>query len=158
MTVYRDPTQLGSPVRVVKQLKQPYGIAFNNRGEMIVSEHGGHQVSVFDVGVRKIQSFGSRGYGPEQMLYPAGVAVDDMDDTYVSSVHKLQKFSSNGELIKCIGRRGCKEAEFDDPRGITIYNIQAYVCDRENHRIQVFDLDLNFIGSVGSRGSGRGEC
>ena len=28
---------------------------------------------------------------------------------------------------------------------------------RDNDRIQVFDLDLNFIRSIGSRGSGRGE-
>ena len=33
----------------------------------------------------------------------------------------------------------------------------VYVCDRNNHRIQVFDLDLNFVRSIGSRGSGRGE-
>ncbi|CAI8046057.1 RING finger protein nhl-1, partial [Geodia barretti] len=26
-----------------------------------------------------------------------------------------------------------------------------------NHRIQVFDLDLNFVRSIGSRGKGRGE-
>ena len=32
-----------------------------------------------------------------------------------------------------------------------------YICDCDNHRIQVFDLDLNFIRSIGSRGKGRGE-
>ena len=31
------------------------------------------------------------------------------------------------------------------------------MCVRYNHRIQVFDLDLNFVRSIGSRGSGRGE-
>ena len=46
-------------------------------------------------------------------MYPAGVAVDDTDNIYVSSQHKLQKFTSSGELIKCIGRRGSKEEEFD---------------------------------------------
>ena len=29
------------------------------------------------------------------------------------------------------------------------------ICN--NHRIQIFDLDLNFVRSIGSRGSGRGE-
>ena len=91
------------------------------------------------------------------MKYPAGIAVDDTDNIYVSSEHKLQKFTSSGELIKCIGRRGSKEGEFDDPRGVTIHSNQVYVCDRGNHHIQVFDLDLNFIGSIGSRGNGRGE-
>ena len=32
-----------------------------------------------------------------------------------------------------------------------------YVCDHNNHRIQIFDLDLNFVRSIGSRGKGRGE-
>ena len=157
LTVYPDPTQLGSPVRIVKGVNYPYGIASNSRGEMIVSEQFGYQVSVFDVRGRRIRTFGSRGDRPEQMEYPQGIAVDDMDNIYVSSQHKLQKFTSNGELIKCIGRRGSKEGEFDDPRGITIHSNQVYVCDEDNHRIQVFDLDLNFIRSIGSRGSGRGE-
>ena len=129
MTVYPDPTQLGSPVSVVRDLNSPYGIAFNSRGEMIVSERGGHQVSVFDIGRRRIRTFVSRGDRPEQMKSPAGIAVDDTDNIYVSSDHKLQKFTSSGELIKCIGRRGSKEGEFDDPRGVTIHSNQVYVCD-----------------------------
>ena len=32
-----------------------------------------------------------------------------------------------------------------------------YLCDRDNHRIQVFDLDLKLIRSIGSHGKGRGE-
>ena len=157
MTVYPDPTHIGSPVRVVKQLSSPYGIASNSRGEMIVSEHYGHQVSVFDDRGQKIRTFGSHGDRPEQMIFPAGIAIDDTDNIYVSSEHKLQKFTSSGELIKCIGGRGSKEAEFDDPRGVTIHSNQVYVCDEDNHRIQVFDLDLNYIHSVGSCGRGRGE-
>ena len=157
MTVYPDPTQLGSPVRLVTDLNKPYVIAVNSRGEMVVTEYGGHQVSVFDVRGQRVRTFGSDGDRPEQMQYPAGIAVDDVDNIYVSSEHKLQKFTSSGELIKCVGRRGSKEGEFADPRGVTIHSNQVYVCDRNNHRIQVFDLDLNFIRSIGSHGKGRGE-
>ena len=46
--------------------------------------------------------------------------------------------------------------EFNDPVGITLYDNQVYVCDSENNRIQVFDLDLNFVRSIGSLGKGRG--
>ena len=157
VTVYPDPTQLGSPVKVVKQLKGPYDIAFNSHDEMIVSEWGDHQVSVFNVGGQKIRTFGSYGDRPEQMISPAGVAVDDTDNIYVSSQNKLQNFTGSGELIKCIGQRGSEEAEFDDPRGVTIHSNQVYVCDTDNNRIQVFDLDLNYIRSIGSRGWGRAE-
>ena len=157
MTLYRDPTQLAHPVRVVTGLNSPYGIAFNSCGKMIVSERMGHQIAIFDIRGKRIQTFGSYGHSPEQMKYPAGIAIDDMDNIYVTSKHKLQKFTGSGELIKCVGQWGSEEGEFNHPRGLTLHNNQVYVCDRCNHRIQVFDLDLNFIRFVGSHGKGRGE-
>ena len=157
VSVYPDPNQLTHPVRVVTGLNFPYGIAFNSRGEMIVSEWGGHQIAIFDVRKERMQTFGSRGDSPEQMKYPRGIAVDNMDNIYVSCRHKLQKFTSSGELIRCVGQEGSKEGEFDEPCGIALHNNQVYVCDYNNHRIQVFDLDLNFIKSIGSHGKGRGE-
>ena len=69
----------------------------------------------------------------------------------MSSEHKLQKFTSSGELIKCVGKSGNRE-KFSNPRGVTLYNNEVYVCDSNNHRIQVFDLDLNFVRSIGSYG------
>ena len=157
VTVYPDPKQLGHPVRTVTGLDWPYGIAFNNREEMIVSECRGHRLSILDTRGQKIRTFGSRGDSPHQMIYPAGIATDDSGNIYVSSYHKLQKFTSTGELIKCVGRKGGKEGEFDHPRGLTLRDNLVYVCDSDNHRIQVFDLDLKFVRSIGSHGSGRGE-
>ena len=157
VTVYPDPTQLGHPVRVVTGLNGPYGIAINKCGEMIISEWSGHRVSIFDIRGQKIRTFGSRGDSPDQMAWPAGIAIDDTDNIYVSSLHKLQKFTSSGELIKCVGQGGRKEGEFNVPHGITLYDNKLHVCDRNNHRIQVFDVDLNFVGSIGSHGNGRGE-
>ena len=156
MTMYLDPTQLGRPARIVTDLNYPYGIAYNSRGEMIVSECHGHRISIIDNRGKKIRTFGSRG-NPDQMKYPRGIAIDDMDNIYVSSSHKLQKFTSNGELIKCIGKQGGKKGEFNLPRGVTLHDNQVYVCDSNNHRIQVFDLNFNFVRSIGSRGEGRGE-
>ena len=142
-------------MRTVTGLNRPYGIAFNSHQKMIVSEWGGYRLSIFDIRGQKIRTFGSRGDRPDQMILPAGIATDDTDNVYVSSQHKLQKFTSNGKLIKC--KKGKKEGEFDDPRGVTLYDNQVYVCDRDNHCIQVFDLDLNFVRSIGSYGKGRGE-
>ena len=157
ITVYPDPTQLGHPVRVVTGVTRPFGIAIKSRGEMIVSEYLGHQISIFDIRGQRIRTFGSRGNRPEQMEYPTGIAIDGTDNIYVGSNHKLQKFTSSGKLIKCVGQKGSEEGGFNVPRGVSLYNNQIYVCDGENHRIQVFDLDFNFIRSIGSRGKGRGE-
>ena len=156
ITVYPDPAQLAHPVRIVTDLNSPYGIAFNSCGEMIVSECGGHQVAIFNMGGQRIRTFGSCGDSTEQMKFPASVATDDMDNIFVSSEHKLQKFTSSGELIKCVGQEGSKKGEFNDPRGLALHNKQIYICDRGD-RIQVFDWDLNFIQSIGSYGIGRGK-
>ena len=143
-------------MRTVTGLDWPYGIAFNSRGEAVISEWC-HRVSIFDKRGQKIRTFGSFGDSPHHMIAPAGIAIDGIDNIYVSSEHKLQKFTSSGQWIKCVGQEGRKEGEFNDPHGVTLYNNQVYVCDRYNHRIQVFDLDLNFVRSIGSRGTGRGE-
>ena len=157
ITVYPDPTQLGTPVRVVTGLNRPYGIAINSNGEMIVSEWRVHRVSVLDSMGKVIQRFGSCGDRPEQMKYPGGVAVDRDDNVYVASDHKLQKFSRDGHLIKTVGQEGDKEGEFNEPVGVRLHNSHVYVCEKRNHRIQVFDCELNFIRTIGSHGSGIGE-
>ena len=157
LTVYPDPTQLGTPVRVVTGLNQPYGIAINSHGEMIVSEWGAHRVSVLDSTRKVIRRFGSFGDRPEQMQFPTGVAVDRDDNVYVANVHKLQKFSRDGHLIKTVGQKGDKEGEFNALIGVRLHNSHVYVCEKRNHRIQVFDYELNFIRTIGSRGSRRGE-
>ena len=100
-------------MRVVTGVYRPYGIAFNSRREVIVSEEGTHSVSVFDIKGQSIPTFGSRSDRPEQMEYPAGIAIDDVDNIYVGNLYKLQKLTSRGELIKCVGQEGGKEGEFD---------------------------------------------
>ena len=50
-----------------------------------------------------------------------------------------------------------KEGVFDITRGVTLYDNQVYVCDQDNNRIQVFDLDLKFVNAIGSHGKGKGE-
>ena len=126
---------------------------------MIVSEYWGDRVSIFNIREQgKIRTFGSHGGRPYEMIvYPTGIATDDADNIYVVSCDKLQKFTSRGELIKCTGEKGKKEGEFDDSRGLTLYDNEVYVCDCNSHRIQIFDLDLNFVRSIGSHGEGRGE-
>ena len=153
ITVYPDPTQLGTPERVVAGLDNPYDVAVNSHGDVIVSEWGAYRVSVLDSTGKVIRRVGDRS---EQINYPAGVAVDRDDNVYVASEHKLQKFSRNGHLIKTVGQKGNKEGEFNLPLGVRLHNSHVYICDKDNNRIQVFDCELNFIRTIGSTNSGKG--
>ena len=161
VVVYPDPTQLCQPVRVIEGVQRPYGAALNSHGEMYVTESSFSkvhaQVTVLDSSGRKISTFGSTGDIPGQFRWPFYIAVDE--SIYVTSGHKLQKFDRNGKFVKSVGsgRCGSKPGEFNDPRGIKVHQNRVYVCDLRNNRIQVFDLELMFITSFGTKGSGQGQ-
>ena len=154
VTVYPDPRQLGHPVRNVTGMYGPYGMTFNSHQEMIVSESQRDRLSIFDIQGRKIKTFGN---DSGQINRPVGTATDNADNIYVSSEHKLHKFTRSGELIKSIGQEGRKNGEFSYPCGVAVYENHVYVCDSKNYRIQVFDLDLKFVRIIGSRGKGIGK-
>ena len=88
------------------------------------------------------------------MTQPADIATDTEGNIYVTSKHKLQKFARNGKRLESTGKEeaSSKNDGFNDPRGITLQNKKVYVCDRNNHRIQVFDLKLKYLESIGFYG------
>ena len=90
---------------------------------------------------------------------PRYIAIDSNDNIYVTSNHKVQKFNRKGEFIKSIGSNSVKSklGEFSFPQGVKVHESQVYVCDLRNNRIQVFDLELSFITSFGTKGSGEGQ-
>ena len=155
VTVYPDPTTLSLPDRIVPDLNKACGIAINTQGEMIVSEFHSHKLSIHNTTTLKIRRCQS-GDNQFKIDHPRGIAIDDAENIYVTSKNMLQKFSSSGELIAHVGQKG-KNKDFNDPHGVTIYKDEVYVCDSDNHRIQVFDLDLKPTKSIGSRGTKEGK-
>ena len=156
------PTQLGTPVQVIRGMKSPYCIAINSDSELIVSEWGSHKISVYTRRGGKKYEFGSRGEGKE-FKFPTGVAVDNLDGCIFvadSSNNRIQKFTRDGHFMKLVGgpMSGSGPMQFYNPWGLKLYNNKLYVCDAHNHRIQVFDTELNYITSIGGgEGSGPGQ-
>ena len=52
------------------------------------------------------------------------------------------------------GLSGSGDGEFRYPTGIVILDSEVFICDRQNNRIQVFDLVGNFLRKFGTQGSG----
>jgi len=65
----------------------------------------------------------------------------------------IYKYDTLGTFIENIGGYGWNEAAFDDPSDIFATPLNVYVCDKNNHRIQSFDKDLNFISQLSTRES-----
>ena len=54
------------------------------------------------------------------------------------------------EVDKTFGREGSGPGEFHYPTHVRFYGDNLYVADAYNHRVQVFDKDLNFLKMIGA--------
>ena len=153
--------ELGNPVRFINGVNEPWGMAVNQHGEVIVTEDGGHCVSIFSSTGEKIRSFGSYGTGHGQFRRPLGVTVDNDGNILVGDLenHRIQKFSSDGRFIAAVGTKGSGQLQFTYPIGIKInpQTKRVYVADQYNHRIQGFQPGLTFFSIFGSQGNGPGQ-
>ena len=87
--------KLGTPVKTISELKEPWGVAINQKGEILVAERYRHCISIFSPTGEKLGSFGSKGSGPGQFNEPRGVTVDgDGNILVVDCNHCIQKFSA----------------------------------------------------------------
>ena len=152
---------LATPIRTIGDLNCPWGMAVNQKGEIIVAESGGHCISIFSQGGEKIRTFGSKGSAQGQFNCPRGVAVDGDGNILVADRNncRIQKITADGKFLAVVGQKGKKNLEFSRPVGVTINhrNRKVYICDTNNHRIQVLNADLTFSDSFGSHGRGDGQ-
>jgi hypothetical protein len=66
--------------------------------------------------------------------------------------NEVIKINLEGRIQKKIGGFGWNEGQFDYPSSIISTAIDIYVADFNNHRIQRFDQNLNFISSLNRTG------
>ena len=113
-----------------------------------MTENCDHQYTVLNAHGHRVLNVGSEGEFEDGD--PAGIAADGEGNVYVTSEdHKLWKFNRCGEVVKSIGKEGENVGEFNWPFNIRYHEHQVYVCDSNNGRVQVFDLNLNFVQSFG---------
>ena len=151
----------GTPIRTIGGVKEPWGIAINQKGEVVVAECGGHCVSVFSPSGEKIRSFGTRGSGQGQFKRPCSVAIDSEGDILVTDGgnHRIQRFTSEGQYSASVGTEGSGHLQFYCPAGIAFSpgSNKVYVTDTGNSRVQVLNSDLTFSSTFGIKGSGMGK-
>ncbi len=163
LVVHMPREQLGSPRGSIHDVTQPRGIVVRpDNGRILVCEWNGNGVVEMDrIGRNRHLIRG--GAGGSGIIHPASIALSPTSssapftssgDIFVvegaGSMAGVIKWNREGKTLKSVCGEGTNIKQFKSPRGIKIggANNHLYVCDRDNHRIQVFDLDLNFLRCI----------
>ena len=150
-----------TPTSTIRGLNRPWGVAVNERGQIIVAERSGHCISIFSANGDRMRSFGGYGSAPGQLYYPEGVAITATGDILVCDSHnyRIQLFSPEGRSLKCIGTIGNGPLQFQGPIGIAIHphSNKIFIAEDSNNRIQILNPDYTFYKSFGSIGTGNTE-
>jgi DNA-binding beta-propeller fold protein YncE len=153
---------------------RPHGIHLDQEGNIWVSDSPsnlrlenqphpddasrGHQVVKFSPEGEVLMVLGEPGKAgnpPDRLTYPNDILVAPNGDIYIaeghdpeSPVHRISRFSSDGTYLGGWGSPGSEPGQFLYPHALAIDSEnRLFVADRSNARVQIFDLEGNFIDS-----------
>jgi sugar lactone lactonase YvrE len=131
-----------------------HGMTIDRRGHVWITDTGLHTVTEHKPDGTLLRTLGTRGES-QPTLYgkpfnmPTGVAFAANDEIFVSDGYgnrRVHRFSPDGELRHSWGEPGDGPGQFALVHFITAgADDQLYVCDRENHRIQIFTTTGEFL-------------
>ena len=125
------PTQLRQPVRKIEGLGNPWGIAINNKQQLVVVESSGRKITIMERDGTKLQTIEC-----DKFKTPRGVATGPDGAIYVTDneAHCLFKFDTRGRLFKTV----CNELQA--PVSVKIIQNQLYVADHGSSLVKIFDM------------------
>ena len=129
------------------QIHTAHGLRVDKEDNVWVTDIGNHRVFKFDPKGKELLALGTGQPGTEtdQFDKPTDIAFGPKGEFFISDGYgnsRVLKFSPNGGFIKTWGTPGVRGGEFNLPHSIIVdAKERVLVGDRENNRIQVFDLD-----------------
>lgn len=134
---------------------RPHGLTLAADGTLFCVDDQGHCIRKSTLDGEELQVIGTPGEGaPAQsgkpFNQPTKVAFDrDTGDLYVSDGYgnaRVHKYSPEGEHLISWGDYGCEAGEFNLVHSVcTDSTGKVYIADRENHRVQIFDGEGNYL-------------
>lgn len=133
--------------------KRTHAISADNSGNLWLVDDVGNQIHKMSKSGEFLMTIGSGEATPresgEPFCRPTDVTVSSktgevfISDGYGNS--RIHRYSASGEFIASFGESGTDNGQFSLPHNLALLDDEEIVvCDRENHRVQVFSLDGEF--------------
>lgn len=132
----------------------PHGLYLGPDDTLYITDARTHTVEKRTLGGELLMTLGTRFRAMPIMLrapfnQPTGVVLGPEGEMFVTDGYGnflVHKFSPEGKLLKTWGEHGSGPGQFELPHKLDIDKYgRFYICDRNNDRIQIFDLDGEFI-------------
>jgi DNA-binding beta-propeller fold protein YncE len=133
---------------------RPHGLSKGPDNTIYCSDDGDHTIRQCDLDGNVLLTIGNPGnpakaFSGTPFNRCTHTALDpETGDIFISDGYKnskIHKYSADGKLIKSWGEPGVGPGEFNIVHNLAFdANGFLYVCDRENHRIQIFDKNGNY--------------
>ena len=137
------------------KFNDPWGIAVDNLGNILVADTFNHRVQKFDRDGAFISQWGKPGVsdqpgvGQDTVFFgPRDIKLDKNGNLLVTDTgnKRVQVFDSEGNYITQFGKSGAGDGEFNEPVGLALDEAgNIYVADTWNRRVQVFGPDYKFL-------------
>lgn len=108
----------------------------------------GHKLHIYGDDYQLLRTVGSSGILDGQFMCPSGIAVDNYNRIFVSSMNKVDVFTMDGQFVTAAGTQGKGPLQFSSANGIAVSKTgKVYVADSQNNRIQILNSDLSYCSS-----------
>ncbi len=130
------------------------------RNRIYVTDAPQHQIRLYDLGGRFLETIGRRGSAPGDFNYPGDLDLDADGNLYIVDVMnaRIQVLSPDGTPLRSFGERGTARGSFSVPKGIAVSpSGLIYVSDASQHKIVIFSSDGDYLLTIGARYVYKGE-
>ena len=135
---------------------RPHGMRIDSEGNIWTTDVNGHTVTKLSANGDVLMTLGTKGQAGKWdetthlMQEPADIAFGPGGDVFVVEGHgrgegRVLRFDKKGTLLTSWGGTGKAPGQFDQPHSLLVRGDQIYVADRENRRVQVFDLNGKYL-------------
>ncbi len=129
-----------------------HGAYMSSDGHIYLADSGNHTVRKFTIDGELLMTLGTKdlpGVDGKPFDKPTDVALSSSGEIFISDGYgnrRMHKYSPDGKLLMSWGEEGVGIGQFALPHGVFVdKQDRVFVADRENHRLQIFTPQGEFI-------------